>query len=182
MALIVGVAILGSIGGALLTTAISRLNRPVGEEAQPPAEIQQEPVEQEEQPFETVKSELPEQLFTNDTGKTLTPVQVYELTVNSVVGITTETTTNVFGQEAVSASTGSGFILSEDGYIITNCHVIADANSVEVSLFNGDTFAAEVVGSDSSFDIAVLKIKANGLPAVSVGDSDSLHTMLLLTN
>ena len=174
LALVLVVAVLGSVGGALLTTAISKLNQPVGEEVQPPAEVQQEAVTQEEKPFERVEHTLPEQLFANDTGKTLTPVQVYELTVNSVVGIKTEITTNVFGQEAVSASTGSGFILSEDGYIITNCHVIADANTIEVSLFNGDTFDAELVGSDSRFDIAVLKIKANGLPAVSVGDSDSL--------
>ena len=96
------------------------------------------------------------------------------MTVNSVVGINTEITTNAFGQEAVAASSGSGFILSEDGYIITNAHVVADASSIEVVLFNDDSFEAKLVGADTSYDIAVLKIEAKGLPAVTVGDSDTL--------
>ena len=171
VALVAVVAVLGSVGGSILTAAISALNRGPEQPQEPVQEVQ----EVEEAPaFERVVHALPEQLNTNDTGKSLTPVQVYELTVNSVVGINTEITTNVFGQEAVAASSGSGFILSEDGYIITNCHVVAGASTIKVALFNGDEFDAELVGSDSSFDIAVLKIEANGLPAVSVGDSDSL--------
>ncbi|MBR6726840.1 MAG: trypsin-like peptidase domain-containing protein, partial [Clostridia bacterium] len=62
----------------------------------------------------------------------------------------------------------------EDGYIITNCHVVDGADKITVDLFNGDSFPAQLVGADSSFDVAVLKIEANGLPAVSVGDSDKL--------
>ena len=174
-ALVAAVAILGTAGGALLTTAISGL-RAKEEAAQPPQAQIQEAATPAEENVPVVKEEavLPETKPAKNNGKALSLVQVYEQTVNSVVGITTEVTTNAFGQEAVSASSGSGFILSEDGYILTNCHVVASANSIEVSLFNGDSFAAELVGSDSNFDIAVLKIKANGLPAVSVGDSDSL--------
>ena len=175
IALIAVVAVLGSIGGSLLTSAISSIYSKYEEPQQEQAAME-EPAQAEEPAgaFERAEHQLPDTLTTNTTGKTLTPVQVYELTVNSVVGISTETTTNAFGQEAVAASSGSGFILSEDGYIITNCHVVAGADTIEVALFNGDTFRAELVGSDSSFDIAVLRIAANGLPAVSVGDSDAL--------
>ena len=162
LALVAVVAILGSIGGALLTNAITTIRK---EEVQ----------EQENVPaYELVVHELPGQLSSNDTGKTLSPVEVYELTVNSVVGIKTEATTNVFGQEAVSASAGSGFILSEDGYVITNSHVVAGADTIQVELFNDESYPAVLVGADSSFDIAVLKIEAEGLIPVTVGDSDTL--------
>lgn len=172
VALILVVALVASIGGSLLTAAISAITH---EKSEAVAQMPEDTVQEEEEPaFERVEHQLPDRLNTNDTGKSLTTVQVYELTVNSVVGINTEITTNAFGQEAVAASSGSGFILSEDGYIITNAHVVADATSIEVALFNGDCFPAELVGSDSSFDIAVLKIAGNGMPAVSVGDSDTL--------
>ena len=169
VALVAVVALVGSIGGSILTAAVAGL-RPGAEE---PA-METETVEPEKDGFETVTHQLPDQLHSNDTGKSLTPQDVYQMTVNSVVGITTELTTNIFGQEAVAASSGSGFILSEDGYIITNCHVIEGADSIKVSLFNGDEFPAELVGSDRNFDIAVLKIEAKGLPAVKVGNSDNL--------
>ena len=168
IALVAAVAILGSVGGALLTTAISGIGQ---KEVTAPVEIEA-PGDGEQYVLE--KHALPQKLATNDTGKTLSAAQVYELTVNSVVGIQTEATMNAFGQEAVSASAGSGFILSEDGYIITNCHVVEGADKITVDLFNGDSFPAQLVGADSSFDIAVLKIEAGGLPAVSVGDSDKL--------
>lgn len=169
IALVLAVALVASIGGSLLTAAIGAL---AGE---PSETVVQEPEQRQDAPaFERVEHELPAQLNTNDTGKSLTPVQVYELTVNSVVGINTQITTNAFGQEAVAASSGSGFILSEDGYIITNAHVVDGAASIEVALFNGDVFPAELVGADTSFDIAVLKMEGKGMPAVSVGDSDTL--------
>jgi len=70
---------------------------------------------------------------------------------------------------------GSGVIISADGYIITNNHVIEDAENVEVKLNDNRTFEAEVVGRDPSTDIALLKIKATGLPFVKYGDSDQLR-------
>ena len=177
-ALLVAVAVVAGVLGAVLNSAIGYL-RPddKDEETMQAAEEQEEEQEEdapEEKPYGLEEHALPETLSTNDTGKSLTPAQVYELTVNSVVGIRTESTVNAFGQEAVAASAGSGFILSEDGYIITNCHVISGADKITVDLFNGDSFSAQLVGADSSFDIAVLKIEASGLPAVSVGDSDKL--------
>ena len=171
-ALILVVALVASIGGSLLTTAIGSITGRREEETPEPAEVAA--AEEETPAFERVEHELPARLNTNDTGKSLTTVQVYELTVNSVVGSNTEITTNAFGQEAVAASSGSGFILSEDGYIITNAHVVDGATTIEVALFNGDCFPAELVAADSSYDIAVLKIEGKGMPAVSVGDSDTL--------
>jgi serine protease Do len=68
---------------------------------------------------------------------------------------------------------GSGFIVSPDGYILTNHHVIADAARITVALADKRTFAAQVVGSDPLTDVAVIRIAAEGLPAVPLGDSDS---------
>lgn len=70
---------------------------------------------------------------------------------------------------------GSGFILSEDGYIVTNAHVIDGASKVFVRLIDGRELAAEVVGVDGIGDIALLKVDAEGLPPVSLGDSDAVR-------
>jgi len=69
-------------------------------------------------------------------------------------------------------ASGSGVILSDDGYIVTNYHVIEEANSIEVVLNNNQRFFAKVVGQDPSTDLALLKIKAKNLPFVTYGDSD----------
>ena len=73
-----------------------------------------------------------------------------------------------------SQSLGSGFIISEDGYILTNHHVIADADEVIVRLSNREEYVARVVGSDKASDVAVLKVEAEGLPVLKFGDSDDL--------
>ena len=72
------------------------------------------------------------------------------------------------------SSLGSGFILSEDGYVITNNHVVKDADEIVVSLQDRREFIAELVGTDASSDIAVLKISGENLPSVKLGDSSSL--------
>jgi len=71
-------------------------------------------------------------------------------------------------------SLGSGFIISEDGYILTNHHVIADADEVIVRMSNRKEFVATVIGSDEASDIAVLKVEADHLPVLEFGDSDKL--------
>ncbi len=111
-----------------------------------------------------------------DTGKIMTPAQVYAANVNSTVGITTtQTTTNFWGYQTTSAASGSGFIISTDGYILTNFHVIEGSNSISVSLFNGEIYTATLIGYDESNDIAVLKINARDLVPVILGDSDNLN-------
>ena len=73
-----------------------------------------------------------------------------------------------------SSALGSGFVISEDGYVVTNNHVIDGADEIDVEFFNGDRLAAEVVGTDPKTDIALLKVTPeNSLPFVSFGDSDT---------
>ncbi len=110
-----------------------------------------------------------------DAGTLMTAAQVYEQNVHSTVGITTEINqTNYFGYQTTAAASGSGFIISSDGYILTNYHVIEDASTITVTDYDGKTYKAELIGSDSSNDIAVLKIDADGLTPVVLGDSENL--------
>ena len=120
-------------------------------------------------------------------GQTLmSPAEVYASTVNSVVSINcSAVSTNIFGQQTESASSGSGFIYTADGYIVTNQHVVANASSINVTLYNGDTYPATLVGSDSDYDVAVLKIDAKDLPAVTLGSSTDVNvgdTVLAIGN
>ena len=110
-----------------------------------------------------------------DTSKEMTPAEVYAQNVNSTVGIRTSITTNYWGYQTQAAAAGSGFILSADGYILTNYHVVEDSNSITVSLYDGTEYDATLVGCDESNDIAVLKIDAAGLTPVVLGDSANLN-------
>ncbi len=116
-------------------------------------------------------------LNTAASGASLSDSQVYAAAVNSVVSIntTSQAGVNIFGQPVQSASSGFGFILSGDGYILTNYHVVKDASTVEVTTYGGDVFQAAVVGGDADYDIAVLKVSASGLQSASLGDSDTLN-------
>ena len=114
-------------------------------------------------------------------GQTLmTPAEVYASTVNSVVSINcSAVSTNIFGQRVQSASSGSGFVITQDGYIVTNYHVIEDAAkdssvSIEVSFADGKQYTAKLVGGEQDNDVAVLKIEASDLTPVKLGDSDQL--------
>ncbi|MFL4471909.1 DegQ family serine endoprotease [Tateyamaria armeniaca] len=72
-----------------------------------------------------------------------------------------------------SSALGSGFVISEDGYIVTNNHVIEGADEIQIEFFNGDELEAELIGTDPNTDIALLKVEASGpLPFVPFGDSD----------
>jgi serine protease Do len=78
-------------------------------------------------------------------------------------------------QEIPARGAGSGFIVSNDGYILTNAHVVRGADEVEVKLIDKRKFSARVIGSDSRTDVAVIKITANNLPAVKLGDPARLR-------
>ena len=105
---------------------------------------------------------------------------IYNIATSQVVGIRTEVTGyNIWGQVTTNAVSGTGFIVSEDGYIITNHHVIEDAYKggyeVNVILYNGDSYVAEIVGYEKAdSDIAVLKIDAAGLNPAKLGDSGAM--------
>lgn len=81
---------------------------------------------------------------------------------------------DVPGAERESRSLGSGFIISEDGYILTNAHVVEDAKEILVRLVDRREFHATVIGTDARTDVAVIKIEASGLPVVVLGDPDQL--------
>ena len=111
-----------------------------------------------------------------DTSKELSAAEVYAQNVNSTVGITTSiTSTNFWGYQTMAAVSGSGFIISDDGYIVTNYHVIEDAASIKVTTYSGESYSATVIGYDESNDVAVLKIEAEGLSPVVIGDSDNMN-------
>ena len=110
-----------------------------------------------------------------DTGKALSASEIYAQNVNSTVGITTSITTNYFGYQTTAAAAGSGFILTQDGYILTNYHVVESSNTITVTTYDGTSYDAKLVGYDESNDIAVLKVDTTDLVPVVLGDSDTLN-------
>lgn len=113
----------------------------------------------------------PEQLLTGD-GNATVFTDIYEENCDAIVVITEYVQLN--GAETPYAS-GSGFIISKDGVILTNNHVVADASRVSVRLYNGHEYDAEVIGADERTEVAVLKIKTSEtLKTVKLGNSDGL--------
>ncbi|MBR3331789.1 MAG: trypsin-like peptidase domain-containing protein [Mogibacterium sp.] len=109
------------------------------------------------------------------TGSDLTVAQIVDRNENAVVEILMSgTQQNMWGQMQLVQGAGSGVIVREDGYIATNYHVIQGANKVEVTLHNGDSYSAHIIGSDPANDIAVIKIDAKGLTTATVGDSSTV--------
>lgn len=177
-ALLLALAIVASLGRALLRSAINGLaaHNASGDSAQPAADASgaASAPESAGEPYHRELTPLPETLPTYDSGKTLTAQEVYGINVDAVCGIATEVTTNVFGQTASTAVVGSGFVLTEDGYVVTNNHVVEGTDNVSVKLHDGSTYPAEIIGGDSLSDVALLKIEAEGLSHVAVGDSDAI--------
>ena len=114
----------------------------------------------------------------NVDGKTaMSDAEVYAANVNSVVSIRTSATAgyNFYRQPVETASAGSGFVLSKDGYILTNYHVVKGAETVTVTMYNGDEFPAQYIGGEEDYDIAVIKVEAENLQPVTLGDSATLN-------
>jgi len=107
--------------------------------------------------------------------KELSYTELYASNVNSCVSINVSTTQNIFGQTTQSASAGSGFIITADGYIVTNYHVINGGTTVKVTTYDGTEYDATVIGGEEEYDIAVVKIEAENLTPVVVGDSSTLQ-------
>ncbi len=94
----------------------------------------------------------------------------------SVVAINTEVVTrDVFNRQFTQEGAGSGWIIDEDGYIVTNNHVIEGAKSITVTLADGRTFEASIVGTDALADLAVLKVSAQNLVEANLGDSSKVR-------
>ena len=106
-------------------------------------------------------------------GNTMTPSQVYQTCINSVVAITTYVKSTQ-GNSYTGYSSGSGVIMSEDGYVVSNSHVVSGADRLVVTTHDGQEYEAKLIGSDAANDVALLKIEASGLQAAVVGSSDDL--------
>ena len=104
----------------------------------------------------------------------MVPSQLYNSCVDSVVAISSTIQTTSFYGTSEGAASGSGFILTEDGYVVTNYHVVEGASAIDVILHDDTEYPAELVGYDATNDIAVLKVEAAGLPAAALGSSSSL--------
>lgn len=112
----------------------------------------------------------------NATGSEMTVQEITAATLDSVVEIKTESvqTSNFMGQY-VTQGAGSGVIIKSDGYIITNNHVIDGASKIVVTTTDETEYEASIVGADADSDVAVLKINAKNLPAVTMGNSEQLN-------
>lgn len=112
-------------------------------------------------------------------GDVIDPSQIYTLACSQTVGVTTRITRTTFFGTSSGAVTGSGFIISSDGYILTNFHVVEDAvkggYDVTVYFHDGTEYIASIVGYEEDNDVAVLKIDAGGLSAATIGDSDAIQ-------
>ena len=168
-------ALLGGAVGAgsvlFVRDGVSAVN-----ETQPSAPALQQTASQEPASISvSARDTNPVTAVTKENGQLMTASEVYAKNVNSTVGITTEiTTTNYWGVQSTGAAAGSGFVLTSDGYILTNQHVIDSANTITVAMYDGTTYEAKLIGADAGNDIAVLKIDAEGLTPVTLGDSDAL--------
>lgn len=111
----------------------------------------------------------------SESGTVLSVAEIAGLTSNAVAEIRTETvTTDSWMQQYITNGAGSGVVISQGGYLVTNNHVIDGASKITVRLKNGKTYTASLIGTDSKTDIALLKISASGLTPAVVGDSDKL--------
>lgn len=177
----------GSIGAGLVSDRLSSRSAavevsPALDAAEPEAEASAEatpttaPVTKEPTQAPTKAPDKAVTAMTSASERTLmSAADVYEANVNSTVGITTSITTNYWGYQSSGAASGSGFIYSADGYILTNYHVVEDSTSITVTMYDGTAYKAEIVGYDADNDIAVLKIDAKDLDPVRLGSSDLLR-------
>jgi putative serine protease PepD len=114
-------------------------------------------------------------------GKSLTVNEIYRRDAPGVAFIKADIvqqTQSVFGlpQQQQSTATGSGFLIDDDGHILTNAHVVEGAKNVEVQLGNGDPQSAEIVGTDPSTDVALLKVdNTDGVSPLPLGESDEVQ-------
>lgn len=138
-------------------------------------------IHQMQQTIDELRQEIKDNSFTgngnsisgtpNASTEGLTPAQVYAQSVDSIVTVSA-TVKGTMGQQGTS--TGSGFVITEDGYVVTNYHVVEGATRVAVTLHSGMEHRAEIVGYDEANDVAVLKVEAQGLPFLTAGSSDDL--------
>lgn len=168
-------AVLGGAVGSGITAALLARQREQASVDQPLND------RQETQEPDVVKSGNDPVVHTAVTGKTMDLPALYDMACEQVVGITTEVTRqNFWGMVSSSAVVGSGFVISQEGYILTNYHVIeaADLHRYEIKVMrhDGTAYTANIVGTRPDNDIAVLQIEgAENLSAAELGNSDAIR-------
>jgi S1-C subfamily serine protease len=169
----------GALVGAAMTTG---LLEPLTDGA--PAFAQTTVASSRSAPAATGRSTYDLQSPTNSAPVRLTPeelanIRVYEVANQGVVNITTSSVQvdPFFGMRQLGQGSGSGSIIDRQGHILTNNHVIEDAQNIQVTLSNGETYQAELIGADVEYDMAVLKIDApaDRLVPIEMGRSDELR-------
>jgi len=155
-------ALLGGIAGGAVVSYLDRQDTPAGYGDMLPTQA----------PVQTAANAA----TGSASGTVLTPSQVYDKGVVSCVSITSTVTEDVYGRPIMSTVSGSGFVISEVGHIVTNYHVIdgVDSDKISVTLYDGKTYDAKVVGYDEGNDLAVLRINESGLTPVTFGSSKDL--------
>lgn len=184
IALCLACVILGGVGVGVAQGLFNR-NKASAESELVGERSELEAVKSEDVPASTVITKVQPQpsVSTNvvAAGDEMSATDIYyDLAINQVVGVKTEITyTNYFGFTSSGAVSGSGFIISPDGYILTNNHVISEAVAggyeVKVLTYDGSEYIATVVGYEEDNDVAVLKINADGLNAATIGNSDDMR-------
>ncbi len=107
-------------------------------------------------------------------GDVLSVSEIYTRNVDAVVSITVKGVSSSGWMQMPFTASGTGFVISEDGYILTCYHVIEDYQSIRVALYNGTEYDASYIGGDEALDIAVIRIDAAGLKSAALGDSDEI--------
>lgn len=167
-------AILGGVGGGALTAHLTN-SKWEASTSELQSSFQAQIAELQNNRNQTTNSQQPgNDVKPVSNGNVLSPALVYEQTVNSVVAISNQGTGTQWGQVIQTASSGSGFLISEDGYILSNYHVVQNAQTLTVTLYDGTEYPAKVVGYDAVSDVALLKIEATGLTPVIIGSSEDL--------
>ena len=171
----------GVIGGVLGAFALMRYSRPAETESALPESAGEEILAADESGAYGASSsngwEGDRALSEPDT---LSAAEVYDLACRQVVNVSVELMTyDVFGNQTPSVVSGSGFFISEDGYILTNYHVVEKAAknglNVTVSTHDASVYVGKIVGTEEDEDLAVIKIDQDGLEPVVFGDSDSMN-------
>lgn len=173
--ILVAVLAIALVAGGCLTTAYC-VNEYWEERTEDTVEMLTDKIEALEKQIDTASSGNGISASIPANGSAMTPSQLYSYSVDSVVAIsTTVQATGYFGEVSEGTASGSGFILTEDGYVVTNYHVVEGATAIDVILHDDTEYPAELIGQDATNDIAVLKVEASGLPAASLGSSSALN-------
>jgi serine protease Do len=179
IALLVVVCLLGGVaaGTFLVAPGIGNIQNtlPGGVAMQPDSAMQTKPALTDDQ-----TTEVPEigGADPNIEGTASPIVQIAKEVGPSVVGVAVSVNQPILGQQGPTeqeSGYGTGIIITQDGYIVTNNHVIDGSDSVNITLFDGTEYPATIVGTDATTDLAVLKIDATGLTPAALGDSEALE-------